>query len=596
MKTLRTTLLVTVAAALLAPAAQAAPVSICNAPIKMSDGVTLRANVFLPKPDARVPVVLTVTGYNKDTNNPLGLAGCSSSSAIASGNTKLLDEGIGIMLLDDRGTGSSEGRWDSWGRRTQDDYAEVLDWIQAQKWSDGKVGMNGTSYMGITSFLVTEQDQKRVREGKPRAVQAIWANVPMADAYRDVTFHGGSTDTGFMPLWLGLTSGLSDIPPSNTLDDPATAVPNYAGHLQNNYDFAAAKLVDAATGGDSAYDGPFYRVRSPITHIKDVRVPTAIAGGWWDLFQRGEPLLYASLVNAPVKKIWMMPQYHGGPDATTWNKQNVGDEQGFEAKWFDHWLNGADNDVASYPAVNLYTMGAEKWFHGSRWPAPDYTPYYLDAGGKLGTTKPAAATSDTNPLFPASSPCSRMTAQWTAGFASNQFCDTDNSTWEKTGLTYTTAPLSKDTELTGLVKADVWAELTSAKDASLVAVLSDVDPSTGKSNQVTAGFLLASQRKVDKRKSTYAPGHVLIRPWHPFTRASQKPVEPGQPYRYQIEIYPTSQVFKKGHQIRLTIGTADTPATATPLPDMLNELGTITILHAPHYPSNVLLPVIDHRE
>src|SRR4051794_21233929 len=230
----RTILAITVAAVLLAPAAaDAAPVSICNAPIKMSDGATLRANVFLPKADGRFPVVLTVTGYNKDTNNPLGLPGCGSDSALASGNTKLLDKGIAIMILDDRGTGASEGRWDSWGQRTQDDYADVLDWIQAQKWSNGKVGMNGTSYMGITSFLATEQDAKRVREGKPRAVQAIWANVPMADAYRDVTFHGGAIDSGFIPFWLGLTTALSDIPPSNTLQDPASAGPNYAGHVQN---------------------------------------------------------------------------------------------------------------------------------------------------------------------------------------------------------------------------------------------------------------------------------------------------------------------------------------------------------------------------
>ena len=593
MKILSTTVAITVAAALVTPATAAAePVDVCNAPIVMSDGTTLRANVFLPKAGGRFPVVLTATGYNKDTNNPLGLPGCGSGSALASGNTKLLDKGIAIMILDDRGTGASEGRWDSWGQRTQDDYAEVLDWIQAQKWSNGKVGMNGTSYMGITSFLVAEQDAKRVREGKPRAVRAIWANVPMADAYRDVTFHGGAVDAGFMPLWLGLTTGLSDIPPSNTLDDPAGAGQNYAGHLQNGFDFAAQKMVDSLLGGDGAYDGPFYRLRSPIERIEDVRVPVAITGGWWDIFQRGEPLLFESLVNAPVKKLWMMPQYHGGPDATSWNKQNIGDELDVEANWFDHWLNGADNGVEKLPPVNLYTMGAERWQHLGKWPLPNtyYTPYYLGAGGKLGT-RPTEAGGDTTPLLPASSPCSRMSAQWTAGFASGP-CDTDNSSWETTGLTYTTPPLEKDTELTGLVKATVYAELTSAKDATLVAVLSDVDPASGASNQVTAGFLLASQRTVDRSKSWFSPEGDLIRPWHPFTRASQDPVSPNDVNEYQIEIYPTSQVIRKGHQIRLTIGTANTPATATPLPDVVNETGTITLLHGPAYPSNVLLPVI----
>jgi putative CocE/NonD family hydrolase len=594
MKILSTTVAITVAAALVTPATAAAePVDVCNAPIVMSDGTTLRANVFLPKASWRFPVVLTATGYNKDTNNPLGLPGCGSGSALASGNTKLLDKGIAIMILDDRGTGASEGRWDSWGQRTQDDYAEVLDWIQAQKWSNGKVGMNGTSYMGITSFLVAEQDAKRVREGKPRAVRAIWANVPMADAYRDVTFHGGAVDAGFMPLWLGLTTGLSDIPPSNTLDDPAGAGQNYAGHLQNGFDFAAQKMVDSLLGGDGAYDGPFYRLRSPIERIEDVRVPVAITGGWWDIFQRGEPLLFESLVNAPVKKLWMMPQYHGGPDATSWNKQNIGDELDVEANWFDHWLNGADNGVEKLPPVNLYTMGAERWQHLGKWPLPNtyYTPYYLGAGGKLGTARPTEAGGDTTPLLPASSPCSRMSAQWTAGFASGP-CDTDNSSWETTGLTYTTPPLEKDTELTGLVKATVYAELTSAKDATLVAVLSDVDPASGASNQVTAGFLLASQRTVDRSKSWFSPEGDLIRPWHPFTRASQDPVSPNDVNEYQIEIYPTSQVIRKGHQIRLTIGTANTPATATPLPDVVNETGTITLLHGPAYPSNVLLPVI----
>jgi predicted acyl esterase len=123
-------------------------------------------------------------------------------------------------------------------------------------------------------------------------------------------------------------------------------------------------------------------------------------------------------------------------------------------------------------------------------------------------------------------------------------------------------------------------------------VLSDVDPASGKSTQVTAGFLMASQRALDRKKSWYSRQGQLIRPWHPFTKASQKPVTPGEPNQYQIEIYRTSQVFKKGHQIRLTIGTAETPATTTPLPNLANETGTTTLLHGPRYASNVLLPVI----
>src|SRR3954462_9342751 len=453
MKTLRTILATTVAAALFAPVAQAAPVSICNAPIQMSDGLTMRANVFLPKADGRFPVVLTVTGYNKDTNNPFGL-NCTSDSALNSGNTKLLDKGIGIMILDDRGTGASEGRWDSWGQRTQDDYSEVLDWIQAQKWSNGRVGMNGTSYMGITSFLATEQDQKRVRAGKPRAVQAVWANVPMADAYRDVTFHGGAVDAGFIPLWLGLTTSHSDIPPSTLVSDPASALDTYPGHLANTFQFAGAKLLSFTTGGDDAYDGPFYRLRSPVTRVASLRIPVAWAGGWGDILQRGEPLLYEEMANSPDKVWFQTPNYHDSPDASVWAQMGIGTEEQVVRRWFDHWLKGKDNRIQNLPHVNLHTMGANRWQHPSTWPLPGtrYTRYHLDGGksgsshslndGTLSTAKPDSPAGDLAPLLPASSPCSRMTTQWTAGIAKPGSCQTDNSTYEASSLTYTTKPLA----------------------------------------------------------------------------------------------------------------------------------------------------------
>jgi putative CocE/NonD family hydrolase len=528
--------------------------------------------------------VLTVTGYNKDATNPAG-QGCNGSGGIATADTSLADKGYAVMLLDDRGTGSSQGKWDSWGARTQQDYQEVLDWIQKQSWSDGDVATTGASYMGITSFLVAEADAVRVKQGKPRAVKAVWADVPMSDAYRDVTFHGGAVDSGFIPLWLGLTSALSDLPPSTTTSDPVGSLPTYADHLRDNWDFAGQKIVETTLGEDSAYDGPFYRLRSPGDRAHTITVPVVITGGWWDIFQRGEPRLYEQLtkLDGTRKKLFMSPHYHttSGPAM---------EDPSLKQKWFDHWLKGADNGVEKTPSVNFYPVNGTKWEHYDTWPVPgvDYTRYYLDQGNALTTAKPAQGAADSAPLLPVSSPCSRLTAQWTAGAAQGP-CETDNRTFEATGITYTTPPLAKDTQLTGPIVANLWAELTS-RDATLVAVLSDVDPS-GASNQVTAGFLLASQRKVDARKSQYGPGHVLIRPYHPFTQASQKPVTANDPALYRIEIYPTDAIFKKGDQIRLTINTANTPSTETPVPDLANELGgQIRILHGGRYDSHVLLP------
>jgi putative CocE/NonD family hydrolase len=580
-------LLCLLAAVLLAPAAaHAASTVLCNVPIPASDGTVLRANLWLPAPTTgKVPTVLTVTGYNKDTTNPLG-AQCSGQGGIATADTSLADQGYAVLLVDDRGTGASQGRWDSWGARTQRDYQDVLDWIQAQPWSNGSVATTGASYMGITSLLVAEADAERVKAGKRRAVRAIWADVPMSDAYRDVTFHGGGIDAGFIPLWLGLTSTLSALPPSTTLQDPAGSVPTWLDHLANAGQFAGEKILTTALGDEeSAYDGDFYRLRSPGDRAHRIEVPVVITGGWWDIFQRGEPLLYEQLTNAPVKKLFMSPHYHtsGGP---------AYEDPQLKRKWFARWLKGERNGVEDVPNVNFHPIGGDRWEHHDTWPVPGvrYRPFYLAPGKTLATRKPAEGDGDRAPLLPLSSPCSRLTAQWTAGAGALGPCETDNRTFEATGLTYTTPALERDTQLTGPIVANVHATLTS-KDATLVGVVSDVAPD-GTSTQLTAGFLLASQRAVDAKRSTYGPGRVMIRPYHPFTRASQKPVVPNEPALYRIEVYPTDAVLRKGHRLRFTLATANTPTTLAPLPATLDQLGgEIRVLRGGRYGSHVLLPI-----
>src|SRR5438445_13128096 len=138
-----------------------ASVSMCNVPITMSDGVVLRANIFLPSSTGHFPTILTVTGYNKDAANPTG-QNCEASQGIAGDEPGLTEKGFAVIVMDDRGTGASGGQWESWDARTQQDYKEVLGWLQEQAWSDGSVATTGQSYMGITSFLVAEADAARV--------------------------------------------------------------------------------------------------------------------------------------------------------------------------------------------------------------------------------------------------------------------------------------------------------------------------------------------------------------------------------------------------------------------------------------------------
>jgi putative CocE/NonD family hydrolase len=575
--------------------AQASVISMCNVSITMRDGTVLRANVFLPTTPGTYPTLLTVTGYNKDSENPTGTE-CDGQQGIVGDDPTFAEKGYAVMVLDDRGTGSSGGKWESWGQRTQEDYKEVLSWLQQQNWSNGNVAATGASYMGITSLLVAEADAARVREGKRRAVKVVWADVPMADAYRDVTFQGGSLDATFIPLWLGLTSALSALPPSSLSKDPRAAAETYLEHLLSNAEFAGTKVVGASLGEEAAYDGPFYRLRSPGVRAGEIKVPVVINGGWWDLFQRGEPLLWELLKRSPDRVLFMAPHYHS----------SSGPPPNLKREWFDHWLKGVENGVQNTPHVNLYPINGTHWESFKRFPLPGtkYQRVYLSGeasgsggvslhDGSLTSTAPGAEGGDLAPLLPASSPCSRETAQWTAGLGAAPPCETDNATYEASSLTYTTAPLAAGMKFSGLITADLWAKL-STTDATLVAVLSEVDPS-GASNQITAGFLMASQRAIDPSLSTYTTykrERLMIRPWHPFTKDSQQAVEVERPTEYRFEIYPTSVAVKPGNRLRLTIGTANTFSDVPSAPVLGQELGgTITLLHGGQYASNVLLPV-----
>ena len=113
-----------------------------------------------------------------------------------------------------------------------------------------------------------------------------------------------------MPLWLGLVNVLSDLPPSSLSSDPQEAATVYLEHLLGNAEFAGEKIVGASLGEEASYDGPFYRLRSPVERAGEITVPVVIQGGWYDLFQRGEPLLWESLKSSPDRVLIMSPHYH----------------------------------------------------------------------------------------------------------------------------------------------------------------------------------------------------------------------------------------------------------------------------------------------
>jgi X-Pro dipeptidyl-peptidase (S15 family) len=139
--------------------------------------------------DGSVPDGTYRDGLQQGCRQPTG-QDCTASQGIAGDEPGLTEKGYAVMMFDDRGTGSSGGNWDSWGQRSQEDYKEVLTWIQAQSWSNSSVATTGESYMGITSLLLAEADAARIAEGKPRAALAPDAD---ADARARVTLRWAPT-------------------------------------------------------------------------------------------------------------------------------------------------------------------------------------------------------------------------------------------------------------------------------------------------------------------------------------------------------------------------------------------------------------------
>ncbi len=534
--------------------------------IPMSDGVVLRADVTLPAGPGPFPTALTITGYGKS----------SGAAAFTGGNAGLARHGYATVVVDDRGTGASGGKWDSWGPRTVADYPEVIDWIVSQPWSDGTLGVTGASYMGITSLYAAASQRP--------AVKAVFATVPMADAYRDIVFGGGEVNTAFIPLWVGLVTGLSLVPGS----DPSTVLE----HLAAVTDFQLPTISDSVVGGGTAYDGPFWRQRSPIELADRIQVPTFIVGGLDDIFQRGEPLLYEALADHTDARLLIGPWTHiaAGSGLPADGVPTIDD---LVLQWFDQHVKGIDTGAECIPPVTQFTRGVDHYESTTTWPVPDLHAerWHLRGDGSLTEQAPGDEPSSTYLQVPANGPCTRSTAQWLIGVVDRSPCASDNQIDEKTALTWTSAPFDRGVEINGPIEADLWLRPLLSKEAVVSVAISDVAPD-GTSRGLSNGLLLASHRAVDPARSRTLDGQS-IQPWHPFTQDAQQAVTPGEPIELPVEIFPTSAVLQTGHRLRVTIAAYDVPHALPPAPAALATLaGPVEVLNDTAHPSSIVLPVV----
>lgn len=558
--------------------------------ITMRDGIRLAASVTLPADangnaiDGQFPVIATFTGYNQ------------FYSAGIFADTALVQRGYAYITVDMRGTGASEGSWQAFSQIDHDDIAELVDYIKTQPWSNGTIGMNGASYMGITGLLAGATEDP--------AVKAIFAVVPMGDAYRDVVFGGGQVNAGFIPLWVTLVTGLSLIPTPAGLDnsDPGYTLSTLLQHLQGALtDFQLPVIAGALVGDENRYDTEFWRIRSPLEIIDKVSAPTFVVGGLHDIFQRGEPLIYEGLKAHTNAKLLIGPWTHlQGSFGEGLPADGVPDLANIRLAWFDHYLKGMDTSADSYPPVTQYYKGSERYVTASDWPHPEAHAETFYLHGKpllplLGTiTRQAPGASYQTSLLqtPLNGLCSASASQWTAGvlgMITPPCAEQDNLT-NLLEAVYTSAPLAEPMAINGPITGQIWAS-TTAFDTNVTVRISVVDEN-GIARPLTHGIQMASMSANDPERARYM-NDKLIQPWHPYSAESRQTITPFKPFSADVEVFPTSAVIAAGERLRVSVGASDLPHGISPIPDLLTSLlGALTIYSTPNMPSRVNIPLV----
>ncbi len=545
-------LIVCLAAGALAvpPAQSSSSAATSTVMIPTSDGVELAAQIILPDEGDSFPVLLNMTPYGPATY-------FSTYTA----------EGYAHVNVDIRGTGGSQGNLCLFCDREQKDVYDVVEWIADQEWSNGKVGMYGGSYQGITPLMGASE--------QPPHLKAIVPAVVLADAYRDIVWHNGVFNLNFVAQWTFLQFGLGATGVAPTSDVASRPAQRLA---------VESRLIP--------WDGPFYKQRSLYTKFDDIEVPTLLLGGWFDGFSRGTIDNFVGIASKH-KRLVMAPCTHkgcGGPF-------DPGSEYTADAPvpgladpvlaWMDHFLKGKDNGVESGPPVLYYDIGAHEWMESGTWPPSDthLETYYLSgeaSGSGVSLTDGSLVSKPVNTddvedryVYDPAVGATEIFSKW-GTVAASPHLRIDNRSDQARSLTYTTSVAEKPIVLAGPMELNFWG-LTTASDTDWIVKVTDVAPD-GSASLLTTGQVRASHRAWDKKKSR--PG----RPW--LSNDTESNVPAGMPLEYRIDIWDIAHTILEGHRLRITISSSDTPNH-----EPLTEPAINAVLHNEDFPSRLLITV-----
>lgn len=568
------------------------------------DGTKLAIDIYRPSVGGKavsepLPVIWTFTPYRRASKLPDGrlLTQMQQMPWVE----MVLKHGYVIAAADVRGDGASFGvSTGAFGPEEATDAYDIIEWLAAQPWSTGKIGMCGVSYQGMTQLLAASTS--------PPHLTAIMPDMVMFDLY-SFAYPGGVFQDDFIAEWSNLVKEIDTIAPAAPVDEDAGGrllAQALEEHKKNVYPIETTVLEKFRDALDAQTQTRPYLDQSPHSYLKGIResgskIGVYLVAGWFDMWPRDMLVWFNNLPNP--KKIIILPWSHSHDYAAGW-KDTVSPLAGFvpqfdyaaeQVRWYDYWLKGIDNGIMAEPPIHYFTMGAaegDAWKDAHQWPLPEEkpTPYYFQAGpsgsirsandGLLGGKVPQGDSGQddyTVDYTTSTGPATR----WHNGRGGN-FAYPDMAANDAKGLTYTTAPLKTAVEVTGHPIVHLWVTST-ADDGDFFAYLEEVDE-TGYSHYITEGVLRASHRKLDSPPFSY-----MNLPYHRSYAEDVAPLPQGQPVELVFDFHPTSNIFDPSHRIRLTVTCADQTSFDTPV---FSPAPKVSIHRNGKLASYVQLPVI----
>lgn len=542
-----------------------------NVMIPMRDGVSLAANIYWPDDSGGpFPVILMRTPYGKP--------GADFGDA-----REYTDLGFAMVVQDCRGKGQSGGTWDPFVADPEDG-ADTLGWIEEQPWCNGRIGTAGGSYVGWTQWALMPDASPALRCAVPI--------VPFSHVYDDIAYYGGAFQVALLFGW-GAAVGNVFLPPDE-LQQAYRYLPLKSWGDQ--FDKPVSYLNDWIRHNT---DDDYWRRRSIGGRHERITVPILNIGGWYDIFSKPTLEMIMKVRESSVSRMARRNQLViMGPWAHGVGVRKVGDlDFGADAgldlgaiqkKWMQYWLMDEETGVEDWAPLQIFVMGANRWRDEFEWPLErtDYTPWYLHSNGQANTlngdgvlavTQPSATGEDSFTYDP-DDPVPTSGGNNLVGAPIGPI---DQSTVESRQdvLVYTSDVLNTPVEVTGPVKAVLYVS-SSARDTDFTAKLVDVHPD-GRAFNLCDGI-----RRV--RFRTGMNDEQLIRP--------------GEKIRLEIDLWVTSNLFLKGHRIRLEVSSSNfprfdrNPNSGLPFGTDVEVIkAQQTVFHGPEHPSHVLLPIIPAR-